>query len=1134
MSEGQSVERRLVSILFADLVGFTSLSESLDAEEVSAVQARYFEQVREIVGRHGGRLEKFIGDAAMAVFGLPRTRDDDAERAVRAGLALLNSIEVLSVTVGLGEGELRLRVGISSGEVAYAAAEDGEWRVSGDTVNVAARLQAAAEPGTALVGEGTALAVAESIAMEPPIELELKGKAQPVRAWRAVTVLPTRSRERAMAGMRAPLLGREQEIERVEESVARVRAGANEALIIVAPPGVGKTRLVDELAGRAASGLDGERPLVLRARLGPETISPAAAVTQLLVSALDEHLDSVPADDALRQLPRVELMVGLLDVTLDRHRAAELKGALTVLLTSDGSDPDQVLPSASELAQERHVRHREWIDGLGALARGRTQIWLIEDLHWAGGDMLALIEQAAVQAAPRGRLLLGTARPSFLEQLSQRPDGTPALPLLELAPLSPASAADLLSALVGDALPPALASALVQRSDGNPLFIEELLRSWVSVGILSATDEGSWSLSRPVEEIPLPQTVQAIYSAQLDDLPSGARTLVRRASVAGRYVPRHSLSSLEVTDPDAALDVVRRRALLTDSPPDVVVGPALSYRHVLLRDAGYASLARAERARLHARLASWYQHVAGPRVDEVAELIARHYAAAAEHTSRLSPQIESGLDAARARELAVEWYERAAGGALAMAAHETARSLLRQALELTADSDRLSRARLQVRLGEATAYTADMNEGERLLSEAVESYRRAFAQPEPGEDRAAARRGYASAAAALGRVWVQQIRFDDAGRVVDEALTAIGGPEDEGVARLLAVRGWVRSTLTAERSTIADLDRALSIARDVGDRRLELEILDWRAAALGEVDLVTLEDWQLVEQLAVELGDGSRAVRAMRARAGWLVDDEHGQVWAIADRAEEIARGRGGEEDLAWLDYLRSEAGFVSGQWDRAMESGARAVEIGERNAYHRAVVRTWHVLLPIAEARGDRRLIEHAFRWYEDRRGTFPDSPYARIVEAAAELHFMHAGLQPYVMPSVEPRLASFESEPGGPSWTSALQSVIESWLAGGELAGVRDALQRLERAAAASPDTSSLGRGSVMYLRARLKASESDAPGAADLARGAAGHFRTSQAPWWIANSLRVLANVGEARGRELDELRSIAERLRLVDAQ
>jgi tetratricopeptide (TPR) repeat protein len=908
-----------------------------------------------------------------------------------------------------------------------------------------------------------------------------------------------------MGSLRAPLLGRAAELAEIEQRLARVRAGATETLIVIAPPGVGKTRLVEELAERASGTAVAAPMALLRARLGPDTISVAAAVAQLAGSA-----------------------------------AADGTEAQRGLLVDGGDDGDSAAGQVRDLEAEREARFRAWIAALDALAGARPGVWLIEDLHWSGGDLLAFIEQAARQPAASGRLILGTGRPSLRDDLGRRSADGAALPVFELPPLAAAGARELVGALVGEALPESLISAIVERSDGTPLFIEELLRAWVSVGTLAIGPDGRWRLTAEPDAVALPQTVQQIYAAQLDDLPDDARALVRRASVAGRRVPRDSLPTLDLGQSEAALEITRRRALLVDGRPDSLYGAALSYRHALLRDAGYASLARAERGRLHARLAAWYEGMAGGRADEVAEQIANHYDAAIEHASRLTPEIDAGLDVARARDLAVEWYRRAAVQALSAAAHEAARSFLRRALSHVDESAPLMRAGLLLALGEATAYTADMDEGATLLGQAVELYRAALddgaADAAAGNGTeagatAAVRTGYAAAAAALGRVWIQQVRFDSAAKLADEALTRLGDDGSTAIAPLLGIRGWVKATLTVDREALADIDRALDIARGAADRRLELELKDWRAGALGELDEYDVADWQDIERLAVELGDWQRAVKAMRMQAGQYLDDQPGLVWPLADRVEEIGRRRGLEEDLCWIDYLRTEAGFVAGEWDRAVAAGLRAFDLGERNGYDRAVVRTLHVLLPIASARGEREIVERAFAWHAPRRHMFPDSPYARIMEAAIGLHCAAAGLQPPVVPEVAPRLIAFDAEPGGPSWVAALETVVEAWLAAGEVGGAHEAVSLIEHGAATHPTTSSLGRGVAAYLRSRVSGAQGDVAAEAAQARTALGHFRNGGAAWWIWKCLRARAVTGNASADERAEMNEIAARLRLA---
>lgn len=239
------VERKIVTILFADLVGFTSLSERLDAEDVATIQGEYFKAVRETLRRYGGVTEKFIGDAAMAVFGVPRSRDDDAERAVRAGLALINALTQVTAKLGLDEGDLQLRVGVNTGEtVVHPEAQTGEMLVTGDTVNVAARLQTAAPPGGIMISETTSLTVADSIEFGDVISLELKGRSQPVLARIALGVRPHRSRDLALGRLRAPIRGRDDEIQQLFEALDGSKRGGARRTLIVAPPGVTFSSLV--------------------------------------------------------------------------------------------------------------------------------------------------------------------------------------------------------------------------------------------------------------------------------------------------------------------------------------------------------------------------------------------------------------------------------------------------------------------------------------------------------------------------------------------------------------------------------------------------------------------------------------------------------------------------------------------------------------------------------------------------------------------------------------------------------------------------------------------------------------------------------------------------------------------------
>ncbi len=1107
MADHAALERRIVSVLFADLVGFTTLSEEYDAEDVAAIQDRYFAAVRETIARYGGRLEKFIGDAAMAVFGVPRARDDDAVRAVRAGLALIHAIQQLGVHLGFEEGTLELRVGINTGEAVTAESGPDEGRVTGDTVNTAARLQTAAPPGRVMLGPTTALAVADSAELEPPVALELKGKAEPVHTRLVVSMRAEPSREEAMGALHAPTLGRQSELATLERALARTRAGAVERWLVVAPPGVGKSRLLREFEARADSGLQTAPAWRVRARA--DSVSPFEPIAGLLRTAAGSAADRRVAERTLRERAASH--------GLPPGRARVVADACLALGWPLESVAETNLPN-----DDRATQFAAWLDGFDSLAAGGSQLWLVEDVHWTGGDVLAFLDLAGSRAAAGGRLVLATARPSLLESAGWATDEPGAgRHVLQLPTLPANDARELVAALVGNALPAELVERIAERSDGNCLFIEELLRTWVSVGTLVETGS-EWRLALPADEIPLPASVQSIYAAQLDDLPPDARRLARRASVAGRRFPLGALEPLEAAG--EGLPPLQRRELLVGPIDEPLFGDAFAYRHALLRDAGYASLARAERARLHVRLARWLEQAAGEHAPEVAEQIAGHYSAALDSAPALAREIDDGLGRAEIRGLAAGWYERAGQGALAVSAHDAARQLLRRSIELTPTDSPLEQARRWARLGDATAFAADMDEGARAYEKAIELYRSAL--EEPGQ----AQSGLASATAALAKVWYQQLRFSDARDLATKTLEELSRSDDVSRARLLMARGL--SSLGASGpgpQAAADIESALELARSAGDEQAELDALTTLTLMRHESGKGDPSDWERVAAFARRLGRVDTAITAQTNRSLPLIDDHAADAIAAAAETRELALSHGRREAAGWCDYQESEAAFVLGDWDRAIRAGARAMDAGEANAYLRLTVRTVHVMVPIASVRGERSILERAAVFYAGLVGKFefPDSPYSRVVRPAQDLELAAAGLMPPFDLEVEPRLVAFEGEPGGASWTAALDRVFRAWLAAGEIDGAARALAVMGAALPKYTNVSSLGKGTVQLLRARLMEAQQQPSAAAEAAHAALAEFRVSGAPWWMAKALRVLDRIGSAEPALLSEALEI-ERL------
>jgi class 3 adenylate cyclase/tetratricopeptide (TPR) repeat protein len=1053
-ADSSAFERRIVTVLFADLVGFTPLSERLDPEDMATIQDAYFGAVRDTITRYGGVLEKFIGDAAMAVFGVPAGREDDAERAVRAGLALIGAVEQLGARLELEPGELQLRVGVNSGEVVHATSGADAGRVTGDTVNTAARLQAAARPGSVLLGELTMLTVAETIETEPSEPVELKGKAEPVRCAVAIGPRPQPSREEALGDLRAPMLGRGTELERLRELTASAAHGRTAVrIVIVAPPGVGKSRLLNELAAASAGS-------VLRGRVRPQATAPFETVAQLVTSVPDAHLAAA-----------------LAAVGIPPSRAAVIEQEIGRLLGT-GATADPV--ASGDLAAEREARFDAWLAAIDALAP-EAETWLVEDVHWAGADLLAFLDYAGRAPTRHGRLIVATARPSLLETDPAWCDTD----RLDLLPLPPADAGALVQALLGTSLPDDLVTAIVDRSDGTPLFIEELLRTWASVGTLVRRDD-AWVLAIEPDRVVLPPTVQAIYAAQLDDLPADARLLARRGSVAGRRVPTAALDALDVHSTDG-LDVLRRRSLLAGPLRDPVTGEAYAYRHALLRDAGYASLARAERARLHVAMAGWLEAIAGDRADVVAEGVAEHYASALDSRPALASEslpARSTLAAA-----AAAWYERSAEAALRLAAHDAATRLFRRSVELTEAAGAVDLARRRRRLGEVLAATADLDAAIVELEAAL-----AACPDDPAS--------VAAAAYALGRAYMQQIRFEEAERITAGTLAGLAGQPDALLARLHALHAWTVAGQGRADGVLEEVEVARRMARSAGDPYLELDVLDHAAAAHDEVDASSDAQWAELEDRARSLGAWSHVIAAARVRAVYTSFQDPAAALRPLEETAELARAHGQLEQAGWCDLSRSETLFVVGRWTEALALGGSVVDLAERNAYERLAFRTYVVLLPMAAERRDPSVADRYRAWHDASADRLPTvhSPYAKVLRAAVEVWSATARGERAAAPPEEVIDAFIPMI--NPHFIGAMETLVLAWL-GNDRADL--ALSAGERVAAfIEDDPTPLMRASLALIGAWLKRTD---PAVAVEAANATG------APWWIARALRAAGRNPEA---------------------
>ena len=638
-----------MSVLFADLVGFTPFAEERDAEDVRETLTRYFELASEVIGRYGGTVEKFIGDAVMAVWGAPVAREDDAERAVRAALELVDAVR------GLGPG-IQARAGVLTGEAAVTLGATNQGMVAGDLVNTAARLQSAAAPGIVLVGESTQRAAAGAITFEPAGEQVLKGKTAPVEAWRAVRVVAERGGRNRAESLEAPFVGRDEELRQLKDLFhATEREGKSRLVSTIGPGGIGKSRLAWEFlkyldglvdrvwwhAGRSPAYGDGISFWALgemvRGRAGLAETDDEATTRARIGATVREHIH-------------------------DEAEARWVEPALLALLGIDtGVGADQLFAA--------------WRTFFERLAAEWPVVMVFEDLHHADKGLLDFIDHLMEWSRTSPIMVITLARPELLEK---RPDwgaGKRAFSSITLEPLSPPDMTRLLAGLV-PGLPARTVATIVARADGIPLYAVETVRMLLAQGRLVLEDE----TYRPVgdlDDLAVPESLTALIAARLDGLDLTDRALVEDAAVLGQSFSVAGLSAvsgLAAADLETRLRaLVRRELLVLDVDPRSPERGQYAFVQALIREVAYNTLARKDRKVRHLAAARFFESLG---TDELAGGLAGHYLAA----QRLAAdESEADALAAQARIALRGAAERAA----ALGSHEQAIAVLEQALEVT-------------------------------------------------------------------------------------------------------------------------------------------------------------------------------------------------------------------------------------------------------------------------------------------------------------------------------------------------------------------------------------------------------------------------------------------------------------------
>ena len=921
-----SEERRLVTVLFADVTGSTALGEELDPEDVRALLARYYAIAREVVAEHGGTLEKFIGDAVMAVFGLPQAHGDDATRAIAAAVALRDQVRN---DPALGE-RLPIRLGVNTGEVVATAGATGDFLITGDAVNTAARIQQIAEPWAVLCGRRTARAAAADFAFGTELSLAAKGKRELIRALPVIAATAGHTR----SAPRMPLFGRGGDLAQLELVARRVADERRPFLVsIIAPAGTGKTRLLEEFLDRLDGTLGAATVAIAQClpygrRL---TYWPLRAVLLRLVGASDDA-DAATVREAISSWA----------VAAGIERAEETARLLaTTIGVGEGTSDKTALLAA-------------WRDAVEHAAGQRPLVLVFEDLHWSSDSLLDLVEFVMQPHAGVPVLVVALTRPELLDRRPGWGGGRRNYIALSLEPLRDDAVAEIAGHLL-ETSDPAIVAKVVERAEGNPFFAGEIVRSLVErVGPGAGDAETLKALAS------LPDTVQATVLARLDLLQPAERRVLQLGAVYGRAFRAAGIVAL---DPDLAGTAAEAILALVDKDlvrPNAADGYA--FRHILIREVAYQTLTRSERVTLHAAAAGWLERTAVGREDAFVELIAYHWREAASlGRSAAGPADET------IRRKAVTALVRAAETAGAGAATVEATRHLRAAVEL-APAEELPE--LHLRIGDvlldattsATAYrralelAVDQARGPEVelralagLLQMVTRYQGNVAD-RPSVDEVDALR--ARGRALFGEVTDNRLRaqFQVAEAFVpfwtQTAGAAVSEADLAAAAKSAAAAAAIAEQIDDVPLWSAALDGAGSLAQLRGDHGESVRVATYRIERLGERLALNerLDAFSMLAWSACALGELQRAKDAT-ARALAIV--QPGQAPSVTLHA------------MAWRAYALA----LLGDWDELPGLVERMIGIWEDVSSHPAlyILRGLIAGRDVAVARGDERLCERA-----------------------------------------------------------------------------------------------------------------------------------------------------------------------------
>ena len=954
----RSVERKLATVLFADLVGSTAFASTEDPERTRALLDRFYEAMSAELGETGGTVEKFAGDAVMAVFGAPAAQEDHAERALKAAVSMRRRLEEVFGA------RFRLRIGINTGEIVVGQPRVGSSFASGDAVNVAARLEQAAAPGEILVSERTAAAIRGTFEFDEPQTVAAKGKAEGVVCRRLVhAILP--SRPRGVAAFRPTFVGRRDEIEVLQAAYGRVaRNERPELLTIVGDAGVGKTRLAAELWDRLGSASPAPRRLVGRCPAYGRGITYWA-----LADVLKQHLavDTEP-----------ELLL------------AEVEDGEILRLTFGLDAPPDLHPLVA-----RRRLEAAWIRLLAGVSADQPVLLLVEDLHWAEDPLLDLLERV-LDEMPGRLLMLGTARPELLERRPGWTERRVGATCVRLEPLSGDETEQIVDELLGAQLPDELRRLVTSWAEGNPFFLEEFIAMLMDQGVLVRSN-GGWSAQSLPAGFAIPDSVQSLLASRIDLLSQTEKSTLQAAAVIGRtFWPSPLRELLEGAEPD--LDALEERDFIRRSPGSAVAGDEeYAFKHALTREVAYGTLPKAKRARRHAAFAEWLE-AGGRGRDDIAPLLAHHYAEAAKPDYADLAWPGEGERLQDLRERAVAWQRRAAELAIARYALDEALALLHQALEL--EPSRSDQVDLWRAIGRASVLKFD---GESFWTAML----RVADLSDDRETVAAAYADLAIETATRSGMWKGRPEDGVVAGWIEQAL-ALAAPDSDARAKALAAHSYQH-----EGAKDAACE-ASEIAERLGDDELRsFAVEGLMATATAAREYQKASEWAEL-RLAIARGISDpdhRSEAHLSAIGAYLAVGRVSEARQLARDLEELSAELTPHHRLHAVAYAQL-VDVVDGRWSSIRDVAQRAEHAVAANENTPCTLNAWSLLI-CATAHVHAAALEEALRLEETASAiALPTSHVTLVAKAGLALARGDVGAVAECLPAEPP-------PPGGrPPW--------------------------------------------------------------------------------------------------------------------